>query len=181
MKRANRHGNYKKKNKLRLPPIAYLTYLLVATLMFSGVSFSKFATTSSGEDSARVAIMAMDTIVTINCPLSAAPGGTTEEFTVIVTNKENSRVCEVAQQYTLYIENLSGNMNLTYEFVDATTTTYTDADGMTHIAVTGSFEPGVEGSVTYTVRVTWNAEPQSEHMAFEVDALQVVVLASQVD
>ena len=181
MKRTSRHGKCENKNRMRLPLCAYLTYLLVATLMFSSVSFSKFATTSSSEDSARVAIMAMDTTVIISRPLKAAPCGTSEEFTVIVTNQENSQICDVAQEYTLYIENLSGNMNLTFEFVGVSTTTYTDTDGIPHTAVTGSFEAGVEKILTYTVRVRWNAKPQPEHMAFEVDALRIVVLASQVD
>ena len=175
-----KQGKYMKRKKMRLPLSAYLTYLLVATLMFTGVSFSRFATTASGEDSARVAVMAMDSTAVINGTLLAAPGES-RTFTVTVTNKEGLQVCEVAQEYTMYVENLSGNMNLTYEFVDAETTTYTDAEGVSHTAVTGSFEAGVEASVTYTIKVTWNAGAQPEHMAFEVDALQVVVQAVQVD
>ena len=180
MKADKSHGKCEKAEKRRLLLISYLTYLLIATLLFTGVSFSRFATTSSGEDSVRVAVMAMDSTAVIDGILLAAPGES-QTFKVTVTNKEGSQVCEVAQEYTMYVEALSGNMNLTYSFVGADTTAYTDADGVSHTAVTGSFEAGVEKTVTYTIQVTWDAGAQPEYMAFEVDALQVVVQTSQID
>ena len=180
MKKVGCQGKHLKQKKMRLPLSIYLTYLLAATLLFTGVSYSRYATTASGEASTRVAAMASDSTAVINGTLLAAPGES-QTFTVTVTNKDGSQVCEVAQEYTMYVENLTGNMNLTYEFVDVETMTYTDAEGVSHTAVTGSFAAGVEEEVTYTIRVTWNAGAQPEHMAFEVDALQVVVQAVQVD
>ena len=43
------------KKRIKLPLHAYLLYLLVASLLFTGVSFSSYVATTSGADSARVA------------------------------------------------------------------------------------------------------------------------------
>lgn len=45
----------KKKNRVRLPLRAYLLYLLVVTFALTGVTFSRYVTSSSGGDAARVA------------------------------------------------------------------------------------------------------------------------------
>ena len=45
----------KRSHWLRLPLHVYLSYLLVATFLFTGISFSKYATTVSVQDDARVA------------------------------------------------------------------------------------------------------------------------------
>lgn len=42
------------KNKIKLPVRAYLLYLLLATFLITGVTFSKYVTKSSGGDKARV-------------------------------------------------------------------------------------------------------------------------------
>lgn len=175
MKHTSSHEKYEKKNKMRLPLSAYLTYLLVATFLFTGVSFSKFATTSSGEDSARVAIMAMDTSYVIAEELPIAPGETVV-FTVTLTNKEDNQICEVTQKYSMYVENLTSNMSLSYEYflIDGTNETKQDP-------VAGTFYAGVEGSATYKIKITWTGVPQPAGSAFEVDALKIVVKAEQVD
>ena len=175
MKNISRQGKYEKKNKMRLPLSAYLTYMLVATLLFTGVSFSKFATTTVSEDNARVAIMAADIDYAIDQELRIAPGET-QEITVTLTNKEGGRVCEVTQDYTLTVENLTNNMALTYEYflVDDETETKKDS-------ATGTFYAGEENSVTYKIKISWGTAPQPANMAFEVDALKIVVKTEQVD
>lgn len=51
-----RHKNKSENKKhTRLPIRAYLSYLLAATVVFTGVTFSKYVATSSAGDSARVA------------------------------------------------------------------------------------------------------------------------------
>lgn len=45
----------KKKNRVRLPLQAYLLYLLVVTFALTGVTFSRYVTSSDGGDGARVA------------------------------------------------------------------------------------------------------------------------------
>lgn len=167
-------GKYLKK-KVRLPLSAYLMYLLVATLLFTGVSFSKFATTSSGEDDARVAVMAMDAVYDIPQELLIAPGETVE-LTVTLTNKEGSRICEVMQEYTLTVENLTNNMALTYEYY-----LLEGAEETKQTVATGTFQAGVAESATYKIKITWPDAPQPAGSAFEVDGLKIVVKAEQIN
>lgn len=47
----------KKKNRVRLPLRAYLLYLLVVTFALTGVTFSRYVTSSDGGDGARVAVI----------------------------------------------------------------------------------------------------------------------------
>ena len=53
------HNNRKEKNRVCLPSYVYLSYLLIVSFMFTGVSFSKYASTASGQSSARVAAFAV--------------------------------------------------------------------------------------------------------------------------
>jgi len=175
MKLLSSHKKHKNKHKMRLPLSAYLTYLLVATLMFTGVSFSRFATTSSDEDSARVAVMAMDTSYVIRNELAIAPGETVD-FTVTLTNKEDERICEVTQNYSMYVENLTNNMSLSFDYY------LVEGTGETKLnSVTGTFNAGVEESVTYKIRITWSGVPQPAASSFEVDGLRIVIKTEQVN
>lgn len=47
----------KKKKRVRLPLRAYLLYLLVVTFALTGVTFSRYVTSSDGGDAARVAVI----------------------------------------------------------------------------------------------------------------------------
>jgi len=74
--------------KFRLPLSAYLCYLLVATLLFTGVSFSKFASAAGGSDTARVAKFSVDAAayedntLTMNCKSIINAGADSYIFTV---------------------------------------------------------------------------------------------------
>ena len=152
-----------------------MIYLLVATFMFTGASFSKFASTSSEEDCARVAVMAMDTSCVIDRELAIAPGETVD-FTIQLTNKQNDQICEVAQNYSMTVENLTNNMGLdcAYFLIDGAGETKKDT-------VSGTFHAGIEEVVTYKVKITWPQVPQPASSAFEVDGLKVVIKTEQVD
>lgn len=52
----NKKNASERTKRNRLPIHVYLVYLLVATLVFTGVTFSKYVTSSTGGDSARVAV-----------------------------------------------------------------------------------------------------------------------------
>lgn len=175
MKNISRQGKYEKKNQMRLPLSAYLIYLLVATLLFTGVSFSKFATTTSGEDSARVAVMAMDTTYSLGEYLYGTPGET-KNFTITLTNKEGTKICEVAQKYTMSVESLTNNLALSCEYYKMDGTTETKVD-----AVSGTFPAGVEETATYIIKITWSGASQPAAKAFEVDALRIVINTEQID
>lgn len=74
--------------KFRLPLSAYLSYLLVATLLFTGVSFSKFASAAEGSDTASVAKFSVDAAayedntLTMDCKSIINAGADSYIFTV---------------------------------------------------------------------------------------------------
>ena len=158
-----------------IPIKVYLSYLIIVTLIFSGVSISKFSTTVSSNAETRVAIMAEDVVCNLKDQIFLAPGET-EEIVITLTNKEDGKVCEVSQQYSMIVRNLSDNLELNQE--------YFLIDGLQEVKVDkvdGIFEASKEKSVTYKIKITWPNVPQPETSAFEVDALQVVINTEQID
>jgi len=99
-RRENENGG-----RLRLPLSAWLSYLLIATLLFTGVSFSRFAATASVSDSVTVAgfgisgaeVTTADTI-TIDKPNNRL----TADYQFQVKNVgSNGKVSDVALSYTI--------------------------------------------------------------------------------
>lgn len=92
--------------RARLPLSAYLSYLLVATLLFTGVSFSKFASTASGSDSAtvaRVVINGTETTTANTITLDKPNGSTTASYSFSVSNAKNGTVSEVSLSYKIIV------------------------------------------------------------------------------
>ncbi len=142
------------------------------TAMLSGL-YARYLTKSSGQDSARVALMAGDATYTLS-DLYAAPGEENRiRFTI--TNTEGGSVCEVAQTYRVKVINLTKNLPLAF--------TYFKVDGgeQTKIdKIQGVFHAGESQSVTYEVQILWES-PQPATQAFEMDALQVIIETEQID
>ncbi|MBR3786247.1 MAG: hypothetical protein IKJ77_07565 [Firmicutes bacterium] len=146
---------------------------LISIHMTSGF-YAKYTVGAEGNDGARVAIMATDAEINLE-DFCLAPGEE-KEFTVTLTNQENERVCEVAQSYTLKVENLTNNLDFAYEYYLMDTGTMTIVD-----EATGIFEAGTAETATYKVKVLWPDVPQPANHAFEMDALRIVVHAEQID
>lgn len=171
---ARRRPKYLRKNKMRLPLSAYLIYLLVLTTLITGVSFSSYVASSGAVEEARVAVMAVDAVIDVTDLVdNQYPGGVTV-IPVIVTNQEGTRICEVAQEYTLTLERLSENLPLTYAFYEdsACTKEVTSAGGV--------LPPAVLEEDHYWLKITWPA-PGNAADAFEIDAFRIVVHAQQID
>ena len=112
--------------KFRLPLSAYLSYLLVATLLFTGVSFSKFASAASESETAYIAEFSVDAAadtsnITMNCKSAITPGTGSGSFTVIGRS-------EVTATYDVVItldEPLSEDVKIMLVKEDNTTCTLT--------------------------------------------------------
>lgn len=93
------------KESLHLPIHAYLGYLLVCTLLLTGVSFSRYISSASGSDSPRVAAGVVtvsydgDTTVEMDRPTDPNNQIETAEFSFHVSNSAS----EVAIQYDLVL------------------------------------------------------------------------------
>ncbi|MBP3624735.1 MAG: hypothetical protein J6J05_02710 [Peptococcaceae bacterium] len=151
------------KRKRKLPLTAVLTYLIVVTLVATGVSLSAYVSTASGGDEARVAkfeIVVTDsgrTELTANFTAEIKPGDTLGTFDV-----ENKS--EVAVQYSAEVNNLTNNLPIT-----ATVT-----EGQS-----GKLQPGEKKAGAVTVR--WNPTATDAEYMGKVDSIQIVITAEQID
>lgn len=97
------HPKYAKKQKVRLPLSAYLSYLLIATLLLTGVSFSKYATTGSADDGARVALVMLDGSGSGETDLSLGDGTASASYEFTIENYNVNGVSEVSLNYTVTV------------------------------------------------------------------------------
>ena len=169
MKLWNRKGKYCCRRKL--PLATYLVYLLIATFLFTGVSFSKYATTASGSDEARVA--AFDFLFDVKGPgiqdrvlaVDTYPGFA-GEYTIKVTDAS-----EVAVKYKVTAENLTGNTPLTAAIT---------LDGEAYDSAT-FFTTSEHGTRELELTLSWDGNNNAASYAGEVDAVRITVIAEQID
>ena len=169
MKLWDRKGKYCRRKKL--PVATYLVYLLIATFLFTGVSFSKYATTASGSDEARVA--AFDFLFDVKGPgtqdrvlaVDTYPGFA-GEYTIKVTDAS-----EVAVKYKVTAENLTGNTPLTAAIT---------LDGEAYDSAT-FFTTSEHGTRELELTLSWAGNNNAASYAGEVDAVRITVIAEQID
>ncbi|MEE1037364.1 MAG: hypothetical protein U0L15_09630 [Oscillospiraceae bacterium] len=168
MKLWDRKGKYCRRKKL--PVATYLVYLLIATFLFTGVSFSKYATTASGSDEARVAAFDFEFTLTGAGSLAEVLAvdtypGMKATYTIQVTDAS-----EVAVKYKVTAENLTDNTPLTATLMDGNTA----YDG--HYLTAGE-----DGTRELTLTLNWDGNNNAAVYAGEVDAIRITVTAEQID
>lgn len=164
MKLWNRKGKYSRRKKL--PVATYLVYLLIATFLFTGVSFSKYATTASGSDEARVAAFDFEFVLTGSGAESKVVAvdtypGFDESYTIQVTDKS-----EVAMKYKVTAENLTDNTPIAVA-LEYNGTAY----GGEYLTESGDL----------SLKLTWDSKNNAASYAGEVDAIRITVTAEQID
>lgn len=99
----------KEGRKARVPLSAWLCYLLIATLLFSGGSLARYSTTASGTATARMARFDMATAVADGQPgsidLQAGDTGSNGTYSFTVTNNS-----EVLVKYNVIVKNVPANV-----------------------------------------------------------------------
>ncbi len=165
--------------KSTLPLAVCLCYLAIATFLVGGMSFSHFAATTDGGDSATIALMASDLDITLDEDLTPKQPGETRLVKLNVTNVENGVTCEVSQKYTLSAATVFGNLPLTFTF-------YTDNGGTQGTAIgttaTGEFMLSAgAASADYWLEITWPADQDGWNYALELDVVRVTAIAEQID
>lgn len=157
----------KKKEKVRLPIFSYVGYLLVASFLLTGVTFSGYVTGTNGSDDARVARFEIyesgvsETTITADI----VPGQTVEKE-LLIQNKS-----EVSIDYTVEIVNVTENLPITFA-VSGTPT------------VGGKFSDTIdagEPTKAYKLQIVWSAEENSPEYVGMIDQLKVSVSATQKD
>lgn len=169
---AKYQGKHVTKRSRRVPLSVWLAYLLVATLIATGVTFSGYVTEAQGSDSARVAKFEVSeitsgetTLLLLDLDTTQVVGpGMTMEHPIVVKNNS-----EVAIRYTLTATQTTFNLpKLTFTFVNVD-----DSSSGAELA------PGAEGS--YKLQISWPENANDIKYAGQVDLIQLTLRAEQVD
>lgn len=167
---AKYQGKHVTKRSRRVPLSVWLAYLLVATLIATGVTFSGYVTEAYGSDSARVAKFEVSESghMFASVPTSNLYPGAVVYYKIEVDNKS-----EVAIRYTITPTNATRNLPLELSVVDQ------DNDQGQVITDGGELAPGAEG--TYYLKLKWPVEHNSVEYSGQVDRIQLELLAEQID
>lgn len=183
---ANYQGKHVAKRSRRIPLSVWLAYLLVASLIATGVTFSGYVTQAHGADSARVAVMASNVTTIVSGKI--VPGETLN-FDFTVANYEEDLVCEVAQKYTIESIRLLSNLPVNGEdqenLTDITFSIQEKKGENQYESITlpyeGTFAAGEKFSKSFRVTASWPDAAFTEEMSFEIDAIEITVNAEQLD
>lgn len=175
-KRKGKHARHVKRTRAKLPMSAYLLYLLTLTFICTGISFSRFASTTTVEGSARIAVMASG-MQCADIAVEGCPGSTSQQARIELTNYEEAdgetRVSDVTLECSLTAENLTNNIPLQFAF-------YEDANRSKPLD-TVTLSPGEKSSKALYLVISWPSDYNDGSYAFEIDAVRIIATATQVD
>lgn len=170
--------------------ISYLFYIALAGSLVMGVSYARYQFEITGEGTAGIAAVAMDTTLDLTSRLGdLAPGGRVEiEFAV--TNAKENAVSQVTQEYSITIST-TGNLPLEYKLTPVSPTSdgnyvvIADGSSGTDKKWTGGSLPlsaGDPAGIThhYKLTVQWPEDEKSTSYLDEIDLVTLTVDASQV-
>lgn len=162
----NRKGVRTGKHKAKRPPLlVYVTYLLVATVVLTGVTFSSYVASTVGQDTARVAKFEISGAGAQEIQVSAGamiPGETfNKQFTIQNTS-------EVSVE-------LSVSAELLYNKLPLELTINSMASPLTQTLGVDSSEQ------TYTLTVHWPKTANGISWAGKTDVIKLTIGAQQID
>ena len=184
----NRMQNVKKVNKRRkkLSLKDLLMIVIVSTLFVGTLTFSKFSTTlTTNRSNTRVAVMSNDVSFSIEDTIKGYPGFSAEPYRIVLTNKENGKVCEVAQRFNIEMK-IEGEENLPLEIglykdiacqnklVDDDNDSVFESDDFRFLA-------NQEGTKTYYLKINWPENKNSSNYFLELSYLKINFVITQVD
>lgn len=161
----------KRRKKGKLPIHLYLIYMIIATLLFTGVTFSSYVSTSEGGDEVQVALFANDTEVIL--PVTECYPGCEFTIQVTVTNYEGDKVCEVSQAYSITAETVTGSIPLELDWLEV------DGDPVGNFHI----NDGEKQVKVYDLKVTWpvtDSNITSEY-ADEIEVIRIIIDCNQID
>lgn len=189
---------YRKDPKKRSHWLNYLAYLVVASLVLTGVSMSRYQVSVSGSDTARAAVVTVGNSFSLQIGQGLKPGKTVDmPFTVSNQDRANQKN-EVLMEYTLELEH---SLNLPLEY-----TLYALPAGVTDVSAGGqkltegatdqndlrrvinyteTYElhsySGAAAAQNFVLRLVWPAGETAARYSDEIDYTTIRVNAVQRD
>ncbi len=126
----------RRRAKVKLPLRAYLLYVLVATLLCTGVTFSKYVTPGVADDSARVAQIG-DLVITENGDFTEKADGNHAIFIPGVDLEKDARLRFDGAEFACYV------------FLEVTAGGWSSSDNRNYQAAAGKISWAVDDGWTY--------------------------------
>ena len=162
-------------NKIIKPVLLVLFFLVIISSYMTGGFYAKYATTSSGSDSARVAkfdIKIDDTqgkFVSENFVISDFVPGKSETRKLQITNSS-----EVAVKYTLTVKT-TGNLPLNIKVEDVSLNSSNELVYMGNIAIGGS-------PVELEMLIEFENKDEDNYLlSYELDKIDIILSVEQID
>ena len=168
----------------KIPLRAWLFYLFLISILFTGMTFASYKSESSGGSSTRVALFAND--VTLDFTIgNISPGMDPIELPITVMNYDGEKTCEVSQSYVMKAEAFVGRLPIKLEWKSVDTKKMLEGD-----SVSGNFfisDPKREHQ--YILVVSWDLDkdqggntiyPDSD-LADEIEVIRLKVHCEQID
>lgn len=158
--------------------------IIITTTIIIGYTLSRYESKIEGRGTTTIAVMADTVSTNIEVPLEGYPGSESIIAPITLANKENGKVCEVSQKYTIEIEKQDAeNIPLNYSLYKdeyCTEIIETDENGK-YTSEDFTFKPGIEESKTYYLKIDWPEDQKSELYAFEIEYFNIKVVSTQID
>ncbi len=157
---------------------------LITAIIVVGFSLSKYETKLEIMGTSKIAIMANDVYVDIENTLQGYPGCNPYVYEIIITNKENEKICEVAQKYVIKIEKEeSQNLPLEVElYKDVACTQRITKNGAGYYNdVDFVFDANIEQTNKVYLKVNWPSDNKNPANAFEIDYFRILVNSDQIN
>lgn len=175
------HAPSKKTVTRHLPLSVWLSYLLVCTLLLTGVSFARYTVTNSGDDTARAAAGQVTVDWTDNTNITLVASSTdeaAENYTFHVSNNDS----EVAIQYDVVVTVEEPSLEGVTMTLDNTSCTqyYQDADKAVYeFSGAGIFAANVYNTNEHTLTFADNSGNSTS--GTKKYTIQIAVRAQQID
>lgn len=161
------------------PPLhVCLAYLLVCTMLATGLSFSRYATTNGSSDTARTAAGALSVSgSSTTFHLDCNNGSTSRAYTFSVANWDGGKTSQVALKYDVVVKLSQALPHGVTMKLDGRTGY---ASGTTYTFSGGTFAAGKYNSHNHTLTITADAGEVEGSSAYNLD-LTISVQAEQID
>ena len=170
--------------KIKIPKGVLIFISVITGIIVVGFSLSKYESSSQMMATARVALIASNAYVEFDDDIKGYPGCEPKIYELTITNKEENKICEVTQKYSIKIENSE------FENLPLEVSIYKDAECTDEIIPDTNgyykqddfiFYSGVEGSKKVYLKVEWPVTSKNPAYAFEVDYFRVRIIGEQLD
>jgi len=171
-----------KLKKISMSKIVFL--LFITTVIISELTLSRYGTTFSKTEEVRVAVMGNDISFNIMAPMDLYPGSDPSIIPLVITNKENNRICEVLKNFFLKLtKNETANIPLEFTLCkdEECNEVITENDAGLYFDQEFLLQAGIGEEKTYYIKAEWPKEYNNENYAFEIDYIKVEIYSTQVD